>query len=677
VPAPGVLGNDSDLDIGDTLTPVLAGGPSSGSLTLNADGSFSYTAAIGAFGSDSFTYRARDAAGALSNLATVTILVNGAPAASDDPEPPTVYQLVEDGSFDTTALGLPGVLANDSDPNGDALAAALASGPPGLTLRADGSFAYVPPANFNGSVTFTYRACDVWSLCSGTATVTLLVNPVNDAPAAIGDAGRTNMDTSLTLDVLANDSDMDGDALTIFAVSDPPYGTAVVDYSDPFHPGGLVVYTPDLGWFSSPAADAFTYTITDGHGGSATAAIQVTVNGPPTAQPNAYSLNEDTPLVVGAPGVLGNDSDPNNDALQAVPVSGPVEGALSLNADGSFTYSPFVNQFGVDSFTYHACDPDGLCSGDMTVTLTIQPVNDAPLAVDDGGFAAIDEDDPAGLVVALPGVLGNDSDPVEGDPLTAINASDPAHGTVVLSADGSFTYHPDANFAGNDTFTYQAFDGTDASTPATVTIVVNSINDAPVAGNDSAATNQATPVTVAVLSNDGDIDGSLVPATVTVMAGPAYGTAVPDASGNIVYTPAAGPFAGDSFTYGVQDDQGAWSNAATVTITINPPVLHVVKDANPTSAALGETVEFSIYIWNDGPGTAYGVSLADSLGSCFAFVGPDPSGSIGDLPAGEAWVGVTTAQVVRTSACSGSNTADVTSLNAGSPSDTVYVIVVP
>ncbi len=670
IPAPGVLANDSDIDAGDSLTAVLAGGPGGGSLTLSPDGSFSYTALIGSFGSDNFTYRARDAAGALSNLATVTILVNGAPTAVDDPEPPAVYQLAEDTSMDTTALGLPGVLDNDSDPNGDALTAALASGTPGLALRADGSFAYVPPAHLNGPVTFTYQACDVWALCSIPATVTVDVTPVNDAPTAIGDVGHTNVDTPLTLDVLANDSDMDGDPLSVFAVSDPPNGTASIV-------GNQVEYTPDASWYSNPAPDAFLYWISDGNGGTASALIQVTVNGPPTALPNAYTLDEDTPLNVSAPGVLGNDSDPNGDVLQAVLITSPSVGALGLNPDGSFSYSPFADVFGADSFTYHACDPDGLCSADVTVSLTIRPVNDAPVAVDDASFAAIDEDDPLGLVVAAPGVLANDSDPVEGDPLTALNGGDPPHGTVVLGADGSFTYHPDADFAGTDTFTYQAFDGTDASALATVSIVVNPVNDAPVAADDTAATNQVTPVTVAVLANDGDIDGSLVPATVTVMTGPANGTAVPNGSGAIIYTPAAGPFAGDSFTYAVQDDQGAWSNAATVTITINSPVLHVVKDASPTSATLGETVEFTVFIWNDGPGTAYGVSLADSLGSCFAFVGPDPSGSIGDLLSGEAWVGVTTAQVVGTSACSGSNTADVSSLNAGSPSDTVFVTIVP
>jgi uncharacterized repeat protein (TIGR01451 family) len=263
----------------------------------------------------------------------------------------------------------------------------------------------------------------------------------------------------------------------------------------------------------------------------------------------------------------------------------------------------------------------------------------------------------------------------------------PADGAVTLNGDGSFVYVPAPDFHGTDTFQYRVCDsgadgtpgtGDDAcSAPAVVSVEVAAINDPPLAVNDAASTNQATPVTVQVLANDSDIDSALDPSTVTVVGGPANGTAVPDGGGGIVYTPAAGPFSGDSFTYSVRDAQGALSNTATVIITINPPVIHVIKDAGAGSATLGELVDFTIYVWNDGPGTAYGVTIADSLGSCFVFVGPDPSGSIGDLTAGEAWVGLATARVVSTGGCSGSNTASISSLNAAGDSDSVTITIVP
>ncbi|PYR58664.1 MAG: hypothetical protein DMF91_16680, partial [Acidobacteria bacterium] len=134
---------------------------------------------------------------------------------------------------------------------------------------------------------------------------------------------------------------------------------------------------------------------------------------------------------------------------------------------------------GPDSFTYKAHDA-ALDSNVATVAMTVNAVNDPPVAVSDS-YAGTED---TALTVAAPGVLANDTD-VESDPLTAILVSGPAHGTLTLNANGSFTYTPAANYNGSDSFTYQANDGTANSNVATVTITVNGVNDAPVAGNDS------------------------------------------------------------------------------------------------------------------------------------------------------------------------------------------------
>src|SRR5205814_1171322 len=184
-------------------------------------------------------------------------------------------------------------------------------------------------------------------------------------------------------------------------------------------------------------------------------------NQAPTAVADAYSTAEDTALTVAAPGVLGNDSDPDGDQLSAMLGSGPSHGTLALNADGSFAYSPAANVNRRDSFTYRASDGN-LTSNLATVRITVTATEDTPMATDDAYSTAED----TALTVAPPGVLGNDSD-ADGDTLSAELGSGPSHGGVSLNADGSFAYTPAANFNGSDSFTYRASDGTLASNLAT------------------------------------------------------------------------------------------------------------------------------------------------------------------------------------------------------------------
>jgi VCBS repeat-containing protein len=169
-----------------------------------------------------------------------------------------------------------------------------------------------------------------------------------------------------------------------------------------------------------------------------------------------------------------NDSDPDGDALTASLVSGPSHGTLTLNANGSFSYTPAANFNGPDSFTYHASD-GSVTSNIATVSITVNAANDPPNATNDSYSTAED----TALSVAAPGVLGNDSDP-DGNALTASLVSGPSHGTVTLNANGSFNYSPAANYNGPDSFTYRASDGALTSNIATVSLTVDSVNDAPV-----------------------------------------------------------------------------------------------------------------------------------------------------------------------------------------------------
>jgi len=190
-------------------------------------------------------------------------------------------------------------------------------------------------------------------------------------------------------------------------------------------------------------------------------------NNAPVAGNDAYTTAEDTPLSVPAPGVLGNDSDPDGNPLAAALASGPAHGSVTLNADGSFTYTPLANYNGADSFTYTASDGKG-GTATATVSITITAVNDPPVAANDSYSVGVD----SSINVSAPGVLGNDSD-VEGSPLTAALVSGPTNGTLTLNANGSFSYAPNAGYTGPDSFTYRANDGAADSNVATVTITVS------------------------------------------------------------------------------------------------------------------------------------------------------------------------------------------------------------
>ena len=185
--------------------------------------------------------------------------------------------------------------------------------------------------------------------------------------------------------------------------------------------------------------------------------------------------------------MLGNDNDVDGDFLTAVLVSGPSHASsFTLNPDGYFSYAPNPNFSGSDSFTYKA--NDGTADSNVaTVTITVTGVNDSPVAQNDTYNTPEDTD----LNVLAPGVLGNDND-IDGDPLTAVLVSNVTHGTLTLNPDGSFSYTPDSNYTGTDTFTYKANDGTTDSNMVTVTIMLTSVNDSPVANNDTYGTNEDT-----------------------------------------------------------------------------------------------------------------------------------------------------------------------------------------
>ena len=292
----------------------------------------------------------------------------------------------------------------------------------------------------------------------------------------------------------------------------------------------------------------------------------ISVNDAPVANNVIYAIEEDTVLNIAAPGVLAYDTDADGDPLTSMLDVAPACGALTLNADGSFIYTPWVNFCGTDSFTYFA--NDGMADSSIaTVTISVTGRNDVPVAEDDS--VATDEDTPVTI-----DMLTNDSD-IDGDTLTVTSVSDPANGLVVVNGDNTVTYMPDANYYGTDSFIYEVSDGNGGTDTATVTVTVNPAVGNPDAVDDYYEIDQDSGANVLnVLDNDTDFPETLI---ITDKTNGSHGNVVIINDGaQVTYTPNPSYVGPDSFTYTIDDGKGG-SDWATVDIfvldTIAPTVI--------------------------------------------------------------------------------------------------------
>jgi FtsP/CotA-like multicopper oxidase with cupredoxin domain len=380
-------------------------------------------------------------------------------------------------------------------------------------------------------------------------------------PVAAGNAGQTTLVRMLNAGLQSRSPVLQGHYMRLVAEDGNPYPYAREQYSA-FLPA---LKTVDA--VITPAAAA-TYPIYDrrlADGMLAFLAVAEASTGTPLASNDDHATNEDAPLVVAAPGVLGNDGAYADDptGTTASWLSGPSHGTVNLATDGSFTYTPAPNYNGADSFTYQAVS-GGSQSLPATVSLTVNPANDAPVAAGNAYSVAAGDT----LNVAAPGVLGNDSD-IDGDTLSAVNHS--ALAGLTPSADGGFSYNAPAT-AGEVSFTYQASDGVATSDPASVVITVTAAapNTAPVAVKDTfTVARNSTGNILNVLANDSDPDGNLDPGTVAIVVAPNKGgSATPNPDGTVSYTPRLNFRGSENFSYRVRDTGGLWSNTVTVKVNV-------------------------------------------------------------------------------------------------------------
>ena len=336
--------------------------------------------------------------------AGVTVEVANRPPVFESSEYALELRENVDGSRRPVDLGA----VTASDPDGDELIYDMTSGD-GSRFKAagrDGVVRYAGPGEDFESEPNRYelavRARDPYGAEAEARVVVTVVN-VNEAPAAEDDEAVTDEDRALTVDVLANDTDPDGDGLRVESVSAPAHGTTRVA-SD-----GGVTYTPAANYHG---VDRFTYVVSDPDGLTAEAAVEVTVlsvNDPPEAEDDEATTDEDRALTVD---VLANDTDPDGDGLWVESVSAAAHGTTRIASDGGVTYTPAANYHGVDRFTYVVSDPDGL-TAEAAVSVTVLSVNDAPIAV---GVIPDQPLDEGGVSVDLD--LTPFFDDADGDPLT-------------------------------------------------------------------------------------------------------------------------------------------------------------------------------------------------------------------------------------------------------------------
>ena len=417
-----------------------------------------------------------------------------------------------------------------------------------LNIDSSGSFQYYPNLNYCGIDDFTFRAADqLWNYADP-AIQTIQVDCVNDPPVAVADTGSATAGIPLMINVLANDTDVDtpyqAQTFTITSFSSPANGTLSINSNQ-------LRYTPNL-WFSG--TNIFSYRMSDQSGAlsnSGVVTVNVTIaNTPPTVTGTWYSFNEDTSL-----SATLTWSDNEGDVLTYTASLLPVNGSLVLLSNGSFTYTPFLNYFWADSFNFIAND-GALNSSQATVSLTINPVWDPPVAVNDS--YTLNQD----TTLYIPSMI-NDFD-VDSTILSFTGYTNPSNGSISVSGTG-FNYTPNAGYIGSDSFTYRLIDELNLiSNLATVFLSVTSTNTPPTAYSWSFTINEDTTLSGALIGTDPQ--GSTL--SYIIDTPPTQGTLVVSGTWTFTYTPVANYFWSDSFIFHVSDGV-LISSGALVDIIIN------------------------------------------------------------------------------------------------------------
>ncbi|EPW4409269.1 tandem-95 repeat protein, partial [Vibrio parahaemolyticus] len=598
-----VLGNDTFEGDDKVVSLDTNNGPANGTVSVNPDGSVTYTPNENYHGTDSFTYIVTS--GGVSESTTVSVdvtPVNDAPVAKDD-----IATTQED-----TAVTID-VLPNDSDVDGDKLSIESASVPKeqGTVEVVDGKLVFTPAENFNGDAEITYTVTD--GQLTDEAKVTVTVNPVNDAPTIKVDAVESLTEDAVNTDTVVatltvRDTDTPEDQLTVSLENNSNGHFVLVGNEVKLTQAGVdAVNNDELNLkdltISASVSDGVNPTASDSD-----SLIVNRVNDAPTVE-NAIAdqvLSEDFASYT----IDLNDAFKDSDSALNFSVSGNSNVLVSIE-NGIATISPTADWNGSETLTFTATDPSGE-SISQTVNFTVAPVAD--IVADK---ATVVEDTPTIIKV-----LGNDTFEGDGKVVSLDANNGPVNGSVSVNPDGSVTYTPNDNYHGIDSFTYIVTSG-GVSESTTVNVDVTPENDAPVAKDDTAITDEDTPVTIDVLPNDTDADGDKL--SVESASVPKEQGTVEVVNGKLVFTPAENFNGHAEITYTVTD--GELTDEAKVTVTVNPvndaPTIKVEAVESITEDAVStDTVVATLTVRDtDTPEDQLTVSLENNSNGYFVLVG--------------------------------------------------------
>ena len=450
-----------------------------------------------------------------------------------------------------------------------------------------------------------------------TATVTVTVNGVNEAPVAVSDSASLDVNETVVIDVLANDSDANGDILSVTSAT-AVNGTVSIDSN------GHLTYTPNLDF---SGMDTISYTISDGID-SASNSVSITVNSPnlnaaPTAIDDAFDVTENTQIILD---VLSNDQDADGDIL-TVTTANATNGSVVINNDGTLSYTPSQGFTGSDSLTYTISDGNGgLDTATVSLTVNAAPGNTNPVGVDDEMTVEAGSNSVIANFVFVYGqgivdtlLLSNDTD-ADGDSLTVIEADGQALNGQAIFVEGSnggvFKILP-SGYAELDTtsgfdnvpaggstttsITYTLSDGNGGTDTATVTVTINGVNDDPNAVNDSVTATESSSVVIDMLANDTDIDSDALSVS-SLDTSNLQGNLVDNGDGTFTYDAnqqfdylSDGQTATDIFEYSIDDGLGG-IDTAQVMITIQGSTINTIANTDTSSTPDNTVVDGS----NDG-----------------------------------------------------------------------------
>ncbi|EPE6903750.1 tandem-95 repeat protein, partial [Vibrio alginolyticus] len=595
-----VLGNDTFEGSDKVVSLDTNHGPANGTVSVNPDGSVTYTPNDNYHGADSFTYIVTS--GGVSESTTVNIdvtPVNDAPVATND-------NAVTDEDTPVTI----DVLPNDTDVDGDKLSIESASVPEtqGTVEIVDGKLVFTPAENFHGDAEITYTVTD--GALTDQATVNVTVNAVNDTPvveSSIADQTLAEDFTPYSIDLNTAFSDVDNvDGDLTFSVSgNSNIQVAIVN--------GIATFTPTADWNGS---ETLTFTATDPSGESVSQTVNFTVAPVADIVADNATVVEDTPTIIK---VLGNDTFEGDDKVVSLDTNnGPANGTVSVNPDGSVTYTPNDNYHGADSFTYIVTS--GGVSESTTVNVDVTPVNDAPVANDD---AATTQEDTAVTIDILP----NDTD-IDGDTLRIDSASVPSDQGTVEIVDGKLVFTPAENFHGDAEITYTITDGS-LTDQATVNVTVNAVNDTPVVESsiaDQTLAEDFTPYSINLNTAFSDVDNADGELTFSVSGNSNVNVSIENGIATI--SPTADWNGSEALTFTATDPSGE-----SVSQTVNFMVAPVADIESDRATVVEDTPTIINVLGNDTfEGDDKVVSLDSNNGPANGTVSVNPDGSVTYTP---------------------------------------------